>query len=59
MSPPPGPNIRFGLLQMDLKAKDFFSVNGVMYRPGDTFSVGIFVGLGLVGIGAADELPEQ
>ena len=46
-----------GELQFKLKAKDFFSVEGVQYHPGDILSLPERQALGLVGAGAADQLP--
>ena len=48
-----------GELQLKVKAKDFFSVEGVQYRPGDIVSFPERLALGLVGAGAVDQLPPE
>ena len=45
--------------QLKLKAKDWFSVEGVQYRPGDIVSFPERLALGLVGAGAVDQLPPE
>ena len=54
-TPPPA----CGELQFKLKAKDFFSVDGVQYHPGDIVSFPERLALGLVGAGAVDQLPPE
>lgn len=47
----PGENL------INLKAKDYFSVDGTAFKPGDTLSLPERLGLGYIGINAAEQTP--